>query len=299
MHRHRALLADAIGAIRGLILHGGIPPAVEVEDVVGRREIEARAARLEGENEERRPAIRLETLHHAIPPLDGRAAVEIEHLHAEERLQILVQHLPHLGELGEDQGAILHAQHLLQHLRQALQLAGAPRQRGAIAQKLRRMIANLLQAQKRAQHRPLPRELRFARLLGIRHALQRFRHHRLIERRLLLRQRAGHLHLQLLRQILDDGRVALEAAQDKGIDQIAQPPRRIGVLIALDGQSEGLPEPFLRSQETWIEELHNRPQFGEPIFNRRPGERHAIRRLQPAGRLRLLGAGILDILRLI
>jgi hypothetical protein len=34
-------LAHAVGAVGGLVLDGGIPPGVEVDDVVGRREVEA------------------------------------------------------------------------------------------------------------------------------------------------------------------------------------------------------------------------------------------------------------------
>src|SRR3569833_1127074 len=40
-------LADAEGAVRRLVLDGGIPPAVEVRDVRGGSEIEARATRFE------------------------------------------------------------------------------------------------------------------------------------------------------------------------------------------------------------------------------------------------------------
>lgn len=41
MHLDVALLADAEGAIGGLIFNGWIPPAVEVENVVGARQIQA------------------------------------------------------------------------------------------------------------------------------------------------------------------------------------------------------------------------------------------------------------------
>src|SRR3989338_2756966 len=49
VHQHVAPLADAEGAIGGLILHGGIPPAVEVDDVRGGGKVESRAAGLERE----------------------------------------------------------------------------------------------------------------------------------------------------------------------------------------------------------------------------------------------------------
>jgi hypothetical protein len=44
---HGAVLADAVGAVGGLIFDGGVPPGVEQEDVVGGGEVEAGAAGLE------------------------------------------------------------------------------------------------------------------------------------------------------------------------------------------------------------------------------------------------------------
>ena len=52
MDLHLLYLADAVGAVGGLGLDGRVPPAVEVEDVAGTREVQARAARLEGQDEE-------------------------------------------------------------------------------------------------------------------------------------------------------------------------------------------------------------------------------------------------------
>jgi hypothetical protein len=47
---HRLVLADAVGAVGGLIFDGGVPPRVEQEDVVGGGEVEAGAAGLERES---------------------------------------------------------------------------------------------------------------------------------------------------------------------------------------------------------------------------------------------------------
>ena len=41
------LLADAVGAVGGLLFDGRIPPGVKVDDVIGPSEVEAEAARLE------------------------------------------------------------------------------------------------------------------------------------------------------------------------------------------------------------------------------------------------------------
>ena len=44
VHLHRAGLADAVGAVGGLVLDGRVPPAVVVDDVVGAGQVEAGAA---------------------------------------------------------------------------------------------------------------------------------------------------------------------------------------------------------------------------------------------------------------
>src|SRR5438876_6958419 len=46
VHLDVTRLTDAEGAIRGLILNGRVPPAIEVEYVVGAGEVEPRPARL-------------------------------------------------------------------------------------------------------------------------------------------------------------------------------------------------------------------------------------------------------------
>ena len=56
VHQHVPLLADAEGAVGGLVLDGRVPPAVEVDDVRGRGQVQAGAAGLEREHEERQPS---------------------------------------------------------------------------------------------------------------------------------------------------------------------------------------------------------------------------------------------------
>ena len=57
-----ALLADAEGAVGGLVLDGRVPPAVEVDDVRGGGQVQAGAAGLEREDEERRAVVALESV---------------------------------------------------------------------------------------------------------------------------------------------------------------------------------------------------------------------------------------------
>ena len=50
--RDRAGLADAVGAVGGLVLHRRVPPGVHVDHVVGGGEVQAEAAGLEGDQEQ-------------------------------------------------------------------------------------------------------------------------------------------------------------------------------------------------------------------------------------------------------
>ena len=160
-----------------------------------------------------------------------------------------------------------------------------------------RVVAHLLQAQQRCQHHAAPLDPRLVRRTD---PLQRLLDHRFVQGGLLSAQVAVDLHLQLVRQVLDDGGVGLEAAQDEGPHQPFQPFDGRLVLVAFDGQGKTLAEPGLRAQEPRIEELHDGPQFGQPILHRRAGQGDTVvGRLKLADGLRLLGLGILDVLRLV
>ena len=78
---HVPRLADAEGAVGRLVLDRRVPPAVEVEDVRGAGEVEARAARLQREDEEeRRVVVLLEAADHLGAREARDAAVEEEDL---------------------------------------------------------------------------------------------------------------------------------------------------------------------------------------------------------------------------
>ena len=69
-------LADAVGAVGGLVLHRRVPPAVEVEDVVGGGQVEPGAAGLERQDEDGRAGVgswKRSTIRHG-PPAGRRRA---------------------------------------------------------------------------------------------------------------------------------------------------------------------------------------------------------------------------------
>src|SRR5262249_39303339 len=50
VHEHTLVLSDSESAVGGLVLHSGIPPPVEMDDMRGRGEVEASAAGFDGEH---------------------------------------------------------------------------------------------------------------------------------------------------------------------------------------------------------------------------------------------------------
>ena len=62
---HPVDLSDAVRAVGGLVLDGGVPPRVEQEDVIGGREVEPGASGLQRDQQHRRAVLGLEATHHA------------------------------------------------------------------------------------------------------------------------------------------------------------------------------------------------------------------------------------------
>ena len=71
------LLTDAIGAVCGLLLDGGIPPWVEMNDIVGCRQIQTYTACLEADEEDGALAL-LEVCHQLFSLSQRDVAVEIK-----------------------------------------------------------------------------------------------------------------------------------------------------------------------------------------------------------------------------
>src|SRR5690349_20618023 len=77
VHLHVAGLADAEGPVGRLVLDGRVPPAVEVEHVVGGCQVQAGPPGLERQDEHPRPAaFGLEARHQRVALLLGHAAVQ-------------------------------------------------------------------------------------------------------------------------------------------------------------------------------------------------------------------------------
>ena len=82
------VLAEPVGAVGRLLLDGGVPPAVEVEDVVRGGQVEAAPAGANRDHEHRRPVGVGERLDELVALSRGEAAVEEADLAAEPLVQV-------------------------------------------------------------------------------------------------------------------------------------------------------------------------------------------------------------------
>ena len=139
----------------------------------------------------------------------------------ENRRQVLGQRIDDLAELGEHQHLLLAFGQLFADLRQAKKLAAVGGPVLSVAEKLAGVVADLLQAQERAQHHAAPGDVD-----GGLHLPLHGPHHLPVELDLGPGQVAVAGRLRLLRQVVDDRAVGLEAAQDVRADQAAAGARR-------------------------------------------------------------------------
>ncbi len=135
------------------------------------------------------------------------------------------------------------------------------------------MVAHLLQAQHGGEHEPLALDA-----LRAGDLLQHLVHHRLVEARLLSRERAPLRRLQLVRQVRHDRTVGLRAAEHERAREGQEPLGGVLVSVALDRDSELLPERALRPEQSGVQHLHDRPQLAEVVLDGRTRQRDAARR---------------------
>ena len=127
----------------------------------------------------------------------------------------------------------------------------------------------------------------------------RLTQHGLVERCLLPGQVAVLLGLALVGQVVDDGPVGLESAQDEGPGGFLEASRRCSVPVALDGLEVVALELGLGTQEAGVQELHDGPEVADMVLHRRAGEGYPVIGPESLGGPGLLGRRVLDVLGLI
>src|SRR5207247_4342514 len=145
-------LTDAERAVRGLVLRGGVPPAVEVDDVRRRGQVQPRPAGLQRQHEKWHAVVLLESLDQGLPLPDGDFAVQDQTGPAKYRFQKRRQRAGHFAKLREDERLLLPGSDDLGKLAQARELAAIGFVPGAVAQPMRRMIADLLEPHQKRQN---------------------------------------------------------------------------------------------------------------------------------------------------
>jgi hypothetical protein len=143
-------LTDAVGAIDSLGFYGGIPPRIEDEDVVGGRQVQTDAARLQADEEERLRGIFLKPRDAGGPILD----VTIEVLVLDpRRVEALAQDREEAGELREHERLVAFGSNLLEARQQHVELRG--RLGDATLVDEAGMAGGLPQPQERFEHQDL------------------------------------------------------------------------------------------------------------------------------------------------
>ncbi len=143
VHLDRPGLPDPVGPVGRLVLDGGVPPPVEVHDVVGADQVEAGAAGLEGQQEDR-DLPGLEGRDHRLALRDRGAPVEQLVRHPDGG-EVLLDQAGHRDVLGEDEHRAALGDDRGQQLLEQVQLLGAPAQPPAgLLEELRRVVADLL-----------------------------------------------------------------------------------------------------------------------------------------------------------
>src|SRR5204862_5494015 len=110
--------------------------------------------------------------------------------------------------------------------------------------------------------------------------------HGLIQRCLLLRERAENLHLILLRQVSDDRAVGLETPQDEGSGKPPEVVDGVGIATRLDRQKVARAECGGSAEIAGVEKVDDGPEIADVVFDRSSGEGDAESGVDGAGGLR-------------
>ncbi len=285
------LLANPVGPVGGLVFDGRVPPGVIVNDHVCASEVEAGAASLQGDEEDRFFTA-VEGVYKPQALLGGGGAVEVEAVDAFLG-QMLADEIQHACELGEQQHPMAAFQSVLQQLVQEVQLAAAA---VIIIKKERRMAAELTQACEERQNFDTAL---FEALGGelFLHFLPGFSQPGGINLALARCHFGAHFAFHFRRQFFEH--FFFQTSQQEGTDMAAQVLQRFLVLIFDNRRFKVILEKFVAAQVTRQNEIKDRPQFGKGIFHRRACEGKAHLGGNVFGRLGCLGAWVFDMLRFV
>src|SRR5262249_20714287 len=150
--QHIPILPDSKRPVCSLIFHCWIPPPIEMHDMGGGGKIESGAACLDRQHEKGNALVLLELAYEILALLDFGLAGEDDARPPEHGAEECCERCGRLLELSEDQRLLLARGHDLRDVAKARELAAVLLGPGAVAEPLRGMVANLLEAHEEGQH---------------------------------------------------------------------------------------------------------------------------------------------------
>ena len=283
------LLANTMRAIGRLVLRGHVPPRIVVDDHVGRRQVEAHAARLERDQKHRHLA-HLELRNHLGTALLGRSARELKE--GDVLLgQALTDNIEHTRKLAEQQDAMSAVECAVHELHARIEF-GAPRLVILVVQT--RVAADLAQLGELGEHLKLV-FLKLGRL-AVLHLLGDAVLICQVQLALLASKLSHDSVLDLFGQI--GHHVFLDTAQHKRRHERLQASGAIALGV-LNGALKALGKRLARPQKARHQKVEDAPELGQAVFDgrARQGKAHAGR--QALGGARHLGERVFNVLGLI
>ena len=98
----------------------------------------------------------------------------------------------------------------------------------------------------------------------------------LVQHGLLAGQPGPRDLLDLVGKVGDELAVGLGAAEHERLGEPAQPGRGVGVAVRSIGRGEAVPEPLPAAEHARVDGVEDGPQLGEPVLDRRAGERDLL-----------------------
>src|SRR5208337_3642187 len=108
-----AVLADAVGAVCGLIFYSGIPPSIKMHHMRCRCQIQSRTACLDSENDKGGPISFLKRINNCLPFANRCATMEHQPSLTKYLCQKGGNRLSHLAKLGKDKHLLLARSNLI------------------------------------------------------------------------------------------------------------------------------------------------------------------------------------------
>ena len=279
------ILPDTVGAVRSLAFYRGVPPRVDVDDIVGRGQVEPHAARFQTDEEKRHLGVVLETIDLFLT-VTG-AAIQISVGNA-PLIEGFAHQTEHLHELGKHQRLVSFTVQRFQRIQQHVHFT-----RLAAETRVNEfgMVAGLPQAQQAFQnlHSAFVKPFFFNQAdeqlavviaqFEVKTALGGF--HRAVNHPLGARRQFG-------------GNLLFGTAQDERIHHPAQGLGRLLIFVLFNGPDKLLFEIIQPAQQAGHDKGKLRPEFKSVVFHRCAGHSQTMLALQAAGSPRGLGQGVLD-----